>query len=190
MGEAKEIVKTKWDGIRSIESKAAAQITVATSAVGLLSIIGPKASDHIRTSPFFYGGVALVFLALVANAICLWPTGYRYSSLEQYNDTDTVLNPAFKSRIELELTEGYLKTSRRLEIPATRKARSFTVATSALILGILALFVNYAIAIQARDPGQDMLLRCRTGGDGTFSCRARTGEEFLHGEPSSGYSAI
>jgi hypothetical protein len=141
--EAKELLQNKQDGIKAIEAKASAEIGLVAGSIGLLSVVGPKTGELAFPTFWFFVGISFLFLSIAINLFAIWPTRYGFSSLDAYNDTDIVKFAAMKARIQLELTEGLLVNARRQEHTAGRKSRAFGVGTALLLLGILALFVNY-----------------------------------------------
>jgi hypothetical protein len=149
LGEAKELLARTEAGLSSIEAKATTQISTATAIIGLIAIFGPL-KDGSPPTALLYCSVGLLVASICCNFMTLQPTWFQVPALEEYNDTDTLCHPHLRPIIQAEVTEGFFRAMRLLEVPAVRKTRSFRVATAFLILGIVFLFANYAASVSRR----------------------------------------
>ncbi|HLY01612.1 MAG TPA: hypothetical protein VKR56_03860 [Candidatus Cybelea sp.] len=143
LSEAKELAKSKFDGIRGLEGKATAQIGLIGAAIGLLSFVAPKTVDSLQPTPWLGIALALLFASVLANAICLWPARYRPPSVEVYNSLETCEAGSLKAPIMLELTEAFLLYNRKLQVISVKKGRWQGLGNVLLIVGVLSLLVNY-----------------------------------------------
>jgi hypothetical protein len=143
LSEAKEVVKSKVDGIRALEGKASTQIVLIGAGIGLLSFAATKTVGGGQLTPWFGIALALLFASILANAICLWPARYRPPSVEVYNSLETCEIGSLRAPIMLELTEGFLVYNRKLQVISVKKGRWQGLGTVLLILGVLTLLLNY-----------------------------------------------
>jgi hypothetical protein len=143
LSEAKEFVKSKVDGIRALEGRATAQIGLIGAGIALLSFVAPKIVGSAQLTPWFGIALALLFASILANAICLWPARHRPPSVEVYNSLETCEVGSLKAPIMLELTEGFLVYNRKLQVISVKKGRWQGLGTVLLIVGVLALLLNY-----------------------------------------------
>jgi hypothetical protein len=143
LSEAKELAKSKVDGIKALEGKATAQIGLIGAAIGLLSLVAPKIVGSAGLTPWFGIALAILFSSVLANAICLWPARYRPPSVEVYNSLETCEAGSLKAPIMLELTEGFLVYNRKLQVISVKKSRWQGLGTVLLIVGVFTLLINF-----------------------------------------------
>jgi hypothetical protein len=142
LSEAKELAKSKADGIKSLEAKAAAQVGLIGAGIGLLSFVG-KSVGTLHFTAQLGAALALLFASILGNAISLWPARYSPPSIEVYNSLETCQNATLKAPVSLELTEAYLRYDRNLQAISIIKGRWQGVATVLFILGVLMLLLNF-----------------------------------------------
>jgi len=169
LSEAKELAKSKVDGIRALEVRATAQIGLIAVGIGLLSFVVPKTVGNVQLTPWLGITLALLFASILANAICLRPARYRPPSVEVYNSLETCEIASLKAPIMLELTEGFLVYNRKLQVVIVKKGRWQGLATVLLIVGIFTLLLNYYSGAGGNQ-SSTVNLSCMPNGL-TFTCR-------------------
>jgi hypothetical protein len=172
LSEAKELTKSKVDGIKALEGKATAQIGLIGAGIALLSFIAPKTVGSAELTAWLGIALAFFFASVLANAISLWPARYRPPSVEVYNSLETCGEGSLKAPIMLELTESFLLYNRKLQVVSVKKGRWQGLGTVLLIVGVLTLLVNY-YSIAGGSQGSTMNPSCMPN-DLTSTCKKGT----------------
>ena len=153
LAEAKFVVEKKIDSIKAIESKASAQLCIVGIGLGLFSIFGASQTQVVAGFvPVIVGGAAVLIVAIVLDLLCV-STGLvdDLPQLDTYNTHLIVRDKTIKARVSLSLTESYLELASDLTALGRTKGRMQRAATIAVMLGVVALTLNYGWAALHRE---------------------------------------
>lgn len=143
--ESKATFDVARDGMKNIDLKAATLITLLSTGLGAVALLGDASKLPART-PWLYGGLVLLAIALFAAVASLPTRPLSYPRLSDYALPGTLLlQPDAKTRVALELSEAWLRDTSAANRVAAGKARLFTFSAFLVVAGVIALMVNFVL---------------------------------------------
>jgi hypothetical protein len=147
LAEAKYVIGQRLDTIKTLEGKAATQLGIVGSGIGLLSVFGATQSAPALAHPAeILAAAAFLLLSIACNLTCI-SIGRTdvLPSLDVYNSEELVKSAEMKGRVSTSLTEGYLDLSNDLLRDSRTKGRLQQIATVCFLGGVLVLALNYVL---------------------------------------------
>jgi hypothetical protein len=149
--EAHAVYDLARDRFKSLDGKAGTLIGIVTTGFGALAILGDP-----NKVPSHGAWIVLAMLALGAGFLCalksLVPRGSQNPDLSPYLWRDTLQNNANVPRIRFDLAAAWVRDAASVELATIVKGRWLLAGAIALLIAIVALVINYALATPADKP--------------------------------------
>jgi hypothetical protein len=149
LAESKAQFETIRDGIKNLDTKAGALVTVVTSALGIAVLFG----ETLRASAWFTVGVGIVVVGLLTAIASLRTAGLPTPDLSVYAFSQTVGVDDNLPRVQFDLIGAWQLDTQRAAQIAGGKARLFVIAAVVIVLGVALLAVPLTLTKPAATAG-------------------------------------
>jgi hypothetical protein len=126
--------------VRNLESKAATQLGILGTGLGLASLFGSQFLS-VLSSHVVDAGLILLALSVALNALALWPIHYKFPRIDGYNYPAT-LGDGLLVGVQHQMTDDLMEVQYGITVLSVRKARAHEAATVCFVFGVAVLVLG------------------------------------------------